>query len=69
MKALSKEKAEEVRLELEKQHLIAERNMEGQLKKKSRYNKRSMMSDQRELQKKKPYQINLRESKALKKYS
>ncbi|MBD3861350.1 phage tail tape measure protein [Bacillus sp. 28A-2] len=33
MKALSKEKAEEVRLELEKQHLIAERNMEGQLKK------------------------------------
>ncbi|MGT4651577.1 phage tail tape measure protein [Bacillus cereus] len=33
MKRLGDEKAEELRLELEKQHLIAERNMEGQLKK------------------------------------
>ncbi|MEH7651787.1 phage tail tape measure protein, partial [Bacillus safensis] len=39
MKALSKEKYEELRLELEKQKTIAERNMDGQLKKRTQLQK------------------------------
>ncbi|WP_431805443.1 phage tail tape measure protein [Bacillus pumilus] len=39
MKRLSKEKYEELRLELEKQQTTAERNMEGQLKKKTQLQK------------------------------